>query len=1026
MIRPSATFVALFLFIPSLLLLPSSLSESSQHAEIGAPYPCEKDLIEVMFSSNSEVRMRQGRLVDLKTAALGGMDQVLSGMPEIEWYRLCDLSESRLDEIHARGEANTGRAVYNLNNIYRLRIPAGLDIWAVSKELESLPGIMSARPVPKPTPPPVPDPISGLVDYVPLQGYLGAASLTPAGIDAEYAWRLPGGDGTGVTVCDLEYFWDYDHTDISKASGSQINSLVSDAGFGPNHGTAVIGTIVSDRNDRGTTGICYGASLKTCGVFFGSPDPTWNVPGAIAVAIANLSAGDVILLEQQWDYSREQYVPIEWWGDSSPGPQSYNPVYAAIVNAVSNGIHVVEAGGNGDVNTDELTWYGDSGAIIVGAGGVYPYGTFSEGNLQRLSFSSHGSRFDLQGWGEDVFTTGYGFFPGSEEHSTYTSWFNGTSSAAATVAGAVACCSGFWTASGGAAASLPPAVLRDILVDSGSPQLLPPVGRVGPRPDLKAAFGALESRLGDGSRVWNVPSQIPTIQAAIDTAASGDTVAVGPGTYHERLSITGKNLVLIGTNGAENTLLSGATLWGDGRSILTMADTDFSTVITGLSFEDNGGDSARSTMGGGIHLDGDNAPQIISNVFRRNFAEYGGAICWNGNGAGPRIQNNLFLENTAYWGGAIEQFFACGSTISGNIFQDNACLGFNQGIGNGGAIQIEGFSCDSTYIAFNVFFRNRSGYGGAIGANGGRLLIHNNTFYQNEATYDRNNFGAAINLIYSDATADIRNNILSLTISGWAVAVSNGASASFYCNDFWINEDGDYREGPVGPTNLQLDPLLCDPLGGDLSLAPNSPCLPSNSPTCGLIGALGVGCDATPVRLDYLTALWHPDGALLRWGVTEITDHAGFHVYRGPEARHDRLTDQLLTSQSEYEFIDAAAPKEGAEYWLAEISRTGETTWHGPAVLPPASLPARLVLSPPAPNPFTSATRITYSLPTPQHVTLAIYDIQGRLVFTLVDEEQGVGEYTVSWDGRRAASGLYFVRLEAGGVTRTQKLMFVR
>ena len=123
----------------------------------------------------------------------------------------------------------------------------------------------------------------------------------------------------------------------------------------------------------------------------------------------------MILLEQQWYYTGSgSYIPIEWYESYSPNPQRFNPVYAAIDNAVSNGIHVVEAGGNGNVNTDNLTWYGDSGAIIVGAGGVYPGGTWSEGNLERLSFSSYGSRFDLQGWGEDVVTTGYGDLYNSE------------------------------------------------------------------------------------------------------------------------------------------------------------------------------------------------------------------------------------------------------------------------------------------------------------------------------------------------------------------------------------------------------------------------------------------------------------------------------------------------------------------------------------------------------------------------------------------------------------------------------------
>jgi len=171
--------------------------------------------------------------------------------------------------------------------------------------------------------------------------------------------------------------------------------------------------------------------------------------------------------------------------------------------------------------------------------------------------------------------------------------------------------------------------------------------------------------------------------------------------------------------------------------------------------------------------------------------------------------------------------------------------------------------------------------------------------------------------------------------------------------------------------------------------------------------------------------------ALIRLAVPESSVNTGFHVYRQQlGAKRERLTDQLLTGQTEYEFIDPTPPREGAEYWLAEIGHTGETTWHGPAVLPPVSLPARLTLGPGVPNPFRSQTQITYSIPGSQHVELVIYDLQGRRIAILVDEDQGPGEYTVSWGGRvdtgMAASGLYFLRLRAGKATKTQKLMFVR
>ncbi|MCJ7577182.1 MAG: FG-GAP-like repeat-containing protein [candidate division Zixibacteria bacterium] len=487
--------IVLFLGVPTGLaqvdVKTNPDSEPLMRNETSQPYACEDDLIEVMFAQDSRVRLRGGTLVDLTTNALGGVDGVLGKFAWFEWYRICDVPEDRLDEIQARGEANTGKPVYNLNNIYRLRIPKGHDVWAIGEELEALPGIILARPVPKPMPLPNPPNYASCSGDT-CQGYLRPASSTPVGIDADYAWTQTDGNGAGVTVCDLEYGWNYNHADITKAAGSQINPnpIFYPVNADTNHGTAVIGELVSDNNGWGTTGICYGATLKTCGTVYNS-STNWNVPGAMAYAIAALSPGDVILLEQQWDYTGSGgYIPIEWWLCYSPNPETLNGVYAAIVNAVSNGINVVEAGGNGYVNTNYLTWYGNSGAIIVGAGGVYPGGTWPQGDLAKLDFSSFGRRFDLQGWGENVTTTGYGNLYSAQGYNYwYRKNFDGTSSASPIVAGAVACCVGYWKAN---ISAIPPSshYLRTVLINTGTPQASPQSGWIGPRPDLRAAITA--------------------------------------------------------------------------------------------------------------------------------------------------------------------------------------------------------------------------------------------------------------------------------------------------------------------------------------------------------------------------------------------------------------------------------------------------------------------------------------------------------------------------------------------------------
>jgi hypothetical protein len=83
------------------------------------------------------------------------------------------------------------------------------------------------------------------------------------------------------------------------------------------------------------------------------------------------------------------------------------------------------------------------------------------------------------------------------------------------------------------------------------------------------------------------------------------------------------------------------------------------------------------------------------------------------------------------------------------------------------------------------------------------------------------------------------------------------------------------------------------------------------------------------------------------------------------------------------------------------------------------------------PNPFNRNTRITYVLPEPATVTLAIYNVLGQEVVRLIDQaQQASGVYTVTWDGtdalgRPIAPGLYVYRLQAGSVVLTQKLLRV-
>ena len=94
-------------------------------------------------------------------------------------------------------------------------------------------------------------------------------------------------------------------------------------------------------------------------------------------------------------------------------------------------------------------------------------------------------------------------------------------------------------------------------------------------------------------------------------------------------------------------------------------------------------------------------------------------------------------------------------------------------------------------------------------------------------------------------------------------------------------------------------------------------------------------------------------------------------------------------------------------------------------------VPASMQLAQNYPNPFNPATQIRYGIPASGPVELALYDVTGQQVRTLVSGHQAAGSYRVVWDARNdagapVASGLYLYRLLAGGKQMTGKMMLLR
>jgi subtilisin family serine protease len=362
----------------------------------------------------------------------------------------------------------------------------------LAKDLSKANAVWSAFVAPRPVPAGATGTSAGSRNFEPAQGYLHSV---PNGIGAAEVWNLTGARGEGVTVCDIEGNWNRNHEDLPSGINLIGGTVINDLGW-RNHGTAVLGEMVSVPSALGTVGICHRAKAVVHSAVING---VFNTAGAIAGATANLKAGDAILIELQATGPNNKYVAMQYWDD----------VLSAILAATARGITVVEAAGNGNEDFQLPIFQNtglqkDSGAIVVGAG-VPPTnhidfdgwpGLFASYDSlgvprSRIWFSNHGKIVNVQGWGWHVTTLGYGDAQGgASENRWSTLRFSGTSSASPIVTGAVACLQGRAKAKNGA--PLTPAKVRKILMKTGTPQQpgpgVPLSQRIGPLPNLPKAM----------------------------------------------------------------------------------------------------------------------------------------------------------------------------------------------------------------------------------------------------------------------------------------------------------------------------------------------------------------------------------------------------------------------------------------------------------------------------------------------------------------------------------------------------------
>jgi len=116
----------------------------------------------------------------------------------------------------------------------------------------------------------------------------------------------------------------------------------------------------------------------------------------------------------------------------------------------------------------------------------------------------------------------------------------------------------------------------------------------------------------------------------------------------------------------------------------------------------------------------------------------------------------------------------------------------------------------------------------------------------------------------------------------------------------------------------------------------------------------------------------------------------------------------------------------GTSSWVNKDRTTSTWKQHISGVRDLAGTPSGFRLSDNYPNPFNPETKINFSVPGERFVSLAIYDVLGREVATLVRERKQRGEYSITWNAAGQPSGVYFYRVVAGTFVQTKKMVLMK
>lgn len=189
-----------------------------------------------------------------------------------------------------------------------------------------------------------------------------------------------------------------------------------------------------------------------------------------------------------------------------------------------------------------------------------------------------------------------------------------------------------------------------------------------------------------------------------------------------------------------------------------------------------------------------------------------------------------------------------------------------------------------------------------------------------------------------------------------------------------------------------------------------------------------------PVLLAFFNYSVRKNSVTLNWATQQEINNKGFEIERedinniaaGWVNIGFVLGGGTTNETKYYSFSDEKLMTSRYNYRLKQIDLNGNFEYHNLGSSVDIGVPAVVELSQNYPNPFNPLTKIDYGIPVDGKVSLIVYDITGRVVAELVNENKTAGYYSVEFNASRLASGVYFYKITSPEFTQVKKMLVVK